>query len=147
MTRQPVVRTFIMAALVFIAAIAGVWVGRLIPDGPTHVSDLHQLLHDQLDLTADQDRELHLIEQRFAVRRQQLEDEMRAENLKIADAIVAEHRLGPQVSAAIDESHRTMGELQKETLTHIFAMRAILRADQAAKFDAIVTGALTDSVQ
>ena len=36
-----------------------------------------------------------------------------------------------------------MGELQKETLAHIFAMRQILRPDQAAKFDQAVVKALT----
>ena len=36
-----------------------------------------------------------------------------------------------------------MGQLQKETLEHIFAMRAVLRPDQAARFDAAVVKALT----
>jgi nickel and cobalt resistance protein CnrR len=36
-----------------------------------------------------------------------------------------------------------MGDLQKETLEHIFAMRAVLRPDQAAKFDQTVVKALT----
>ena len=36
-----------------------------------------------------------------------------------------------------------MGELQKETLEHIFAMRSLLRPDQAAKFDGAVVKALT----
>ena len=40
-----------------------------------------------------------------------------------------------------------MGELQKETLAHIFAMRALLKPDQAAKFDAAVTKALTEDAR
>ena len=36
-----------------------------------------------------------------------------------------------------------MGELQKATLSHVFAMRAVLRPDQAARFDAAVAEALT----
>ncbi|MEO6361470.1 MAG: heavy metal resistance protein, partial [Sphingomicrobium sp.] len=36
-----------------------------------------------------------------------------------------------------------MGELQKVTLQHTFDMRSVLRPDQAAKFDAAVTKALT----
>src|SRR3546814_12728085 len=42
---------------------------------------------------------------------------------------------------------RSMGELQNETLEHIFAMRAVLKPDQAAKFDAAVTKALTAKEQ
>jgi hypothetical protein len=72
---------------------------------------------------------------------------MRAENAMLAEAIAAEHGNGPRVAAAIDASHRTMGELQKETLVHVFAMRALLRPDQAAKFDAAVTKALTEDVR
>jgi hypothetical protein len=37
-----------------------------------------------------------------------------------------------------------MGTLQKETLQHIFAMRAVLRPDQARQFDAAVVKALTE---
>jgi hypothetical protein len=40
-----------------------------------------------------------------------------------------------------------MGELQKETLQHIFAMRAVLRPDQTSKFDAAVVKALTAKKQ
>jgi hypothetical protein len=40
-----------------------------------------------------------------------------------------------------------MGALQKETLSHIFAMRQLLRPDQARKFDAAVTKALTEDVE
>ena len=48
----------------------------------------------------------------------------------------------PPVTAA-SVSFMVMGELQKETLAHIFAMRQILRPDQAAKFDQAVVKALT----
>jgi hypothetical protein len=87
------------------------------------------------------------MEATFAVRRRALELEMRAENVRLAEAIAAEHGNGPRVTAAIDASHRTMGQLQKETLAHIFSMRDLLRPDQAAKFDAAVTRALTEDAK
>jgi len=59
----------------------------------------------------------------------------------------AEHGYGPEVSAAVDHTHQVMGELQKETLEHLFAMRAVLTPDQAARFDRTVTKALTPEVQ
>jgi hypothetical protein len=40
-----------------------------------------------------------------------------------------------------------MGELQRETLAHLFAMRRLLRPDQAAKFDRAVTRALTEDAR
>ncbi len=54
-----------------------------------------------------------------------------------------EHGIGPGVTAAVDASHRAMGALQKETLAHIFAMRAVLRPDQQAVSDRAVVHALT----
>jgi len=134
----------IVAVVAFIAAVLGVWAGRtLIPERQSEGSELHEVLHHQLDLDDRQKAQLEALEQRFATRRSALELEMRSDNAKLAAAIEAEHGTGPQVTAAIDASHRAMGELQKETLAHIFAMRAILRPDQAATFDRAVTRSLT----
>ena len=137
-------RLALIAVLVFLAAVAGVIVGRqFVPSPPEPGAELHAVLHEQLSLDAKQQRGLHSLEEAFATRRRALELEMRAENTRLAQAIAAEHGNGPRVAAAVDASHRTMGALQKETLRHIFAMRKLLHADQAAKFDAAVTRALT----
>jgi hypothetical protein len=72
---------------------------------------------------------------------------LRADNARLADAIEAEHDNGPRVIAAVDQSHQAMGELQKETLGHIFAMRQVLRPNQAKTFDQAVVRALTDDVR
>ena len=138
-------RTLLAALIVFAAAIAGVWVGRaVLAPGPAADTKLHALLHDQLNLDPAQHARLDALEAQFAVRRKALELEMRADNAKLAAAIQAEHGYGPQVSSAIDQSHMAMGELQKDTLEHVFAMRGLLRPDQTAKFDEAVVKALTD---
>lgn len=128
----------------FGAAIGGAFIGRtwIAPPAPVE-SELHQLLHEDLKLDPDQDRRIEEIERQYALRRQALELELRSDNARLASAIEAEHGYGPQVSAAVDASHRAMGELQKVTLEHIFAMRSVLRGDQAARFDASVVKALT----
>src|SRR3546814_3605824 len=86
-------------------------------------SDL-SLLNHNLKLDRAQQTQMDEIESRFAIRRQALELELRADNARLADAIQAEHGYGPAVGAAIDRSHQAMGELQKETLEHDFARRA-----------------------
>ena len=137
-------RTMLVAIIAFAAAIAGVWLGRaMLAPKPAADSELHALLHDQLNLDPAQHAKLDALEAQFAVRRKALELEMRADNAKLAAAIEAEHGYGPQVSNAIDQSHIAMGELQKETLEHIFSMRGLLRVDQAVKFDGAVVKALT----
>lgn len=145
-------RTARLAAIVgiiaFIAALAGVWVGRtLIPPHRQQGSELHEVLHHQLDLDDGQKARLEALEQRFAVRRRALELALRSDNARLADAIEAEHGIGPRVTAAVDASHTVMGELQKETLAHVFAMRGILRPDQAATFDRAVVKSLTADAQ
>jgi Spy/CpxP family protein refolding chaperone len=138
-------RIVLVAVIAFLAALAGVAAGRLLFPAPQpSETELHALLHRQLDLTAEQHAQLDKIEGDFAARRQALELGMRSDNARLAEAIAGELGYGPNVSAAIDHSHRLMGELQKVTLEHIFAMRAVLRPDQKAKFDKAVVKALTD---
>ena len=128
-------RQLILIGLIaFATAVIGVLVGRyFLPAPPQPAAELHAVLHEQLSLDPEQERRLEALEASFAVRRRALELEMRAENARLAGAIAAEHGNGPRVAAAVDASHRTMGQLQKETLAHIFAMRELLRPDQAVE--------------
>ncbi len=141
----PKLRHALLVALIaFCAGLAGAWVGRtFIPAPPPPRSELHDFLHNHLDLDAGQRARLELLESAFAVQKRTLEGQLRANNTELARAIDREHGEGPEVTAAVDRSHHVMGELQKATLAHIFAMRALMRPDQAAKFDAAVTRALT----
>jgi Spy/CpxP family protein refolding chaperone len=104
---------------------------------------LHELVHERLNLTADQQRRIGGLEQRHAIRRRELQMEMRAANGDLARAIAAQHAYTPQVQAAVDRYHHAMGELQKETILHVLAMRTELTPEQAAKFDAVVAKSLT----
>jgi len=129
----------------FVAAVFGVFVGRaLLPSRAQPGSELHEVLHHKLALDANQKAQLAVLEQRFAVQRRGFELELKADNLRLAEAIEAEHGNGPRVAAAVDQSHAAMGELQKATLAHIFAMRQLLRPNQTGQFDQAVVKALTD---
>ncbi len=137
-------KVLLIALVAFVSALAGVFIGRFVADQPNaKETELHALLHDQLELTAQQQAKVDAIEAKFAVRRKALELEMRASNVRLAEAIAEEHGYGPKVTAAIDHSHVVMGELQKETLEHLFAMRGVLNPEQARMFDNTVVKALT----
>ncbi|EQB29706.1 periplasmic heavy metal sensor [Sphingobium ummariense] len=141
-------RYALVALVAFAAAFAAVLVARAWLTPPPRVeSQVHALLHERLTLDAAQEARIHQLETVFAKRREALEAEMRADNQRLAKAIEVEHGYGPQVAAAVDRSHHVMGQLQKETLQHIFAMRGILRPDQAAQFDAAIVKALTQPVR
>jgi nickel and cobalt resistance protein CnrR len=134
----------LVALVAFAAALAAVLVARVwIAPEPRVESEVHALIHEKLRLDPAQEQRIHALEGDFAQRRAALEAEMRADNARLAQAIAAEHGYGPKVAEAVDRSHHVMGMLQKETLKHIFAMRAVLRPDQAAQFDAAVVNALT----
>ena len=138
-------RALLIIAGAFLAALAGVFLGhRLVVQREAPSAELHAVLHDRLDLDAGQKARLETLERQFAVRRKAIELELRADNALLAEAIETEHGYGPKVAAAVDRSHEGMGRLQKETLSHVFAMRQLLRPDQASRFDAAVTKALTD---
>lgn len=138
----------LVALVAFGAAMAGVLVGRALADKPDNSQfELHGKLHDQLQLKPDQRAELASVEAAFNMRRKLLESQMREANERLAVAIQIEHGYGPQVTKSIDETHRVMGDLQKETLQYLFAMRAVLDAQQAKQFDSIVVDALTPNAQ
>lgn len=141
-------RAWLIVLFAFVAALAGTVAGRAIMDQRSHTeSELHQLLHQELDLDAGQLARIESMEAAFAVRRRALEAELREDNARLAAAITAERGYGPRVTAEVDRSHQVMGQLQKETLAHIFAMRAVLRPDQATEFDRAVVRALTDDAR
>lgn len=141
-------RLILCVIAAFVAAIGGVFIGRALLPAPAQPgAELHDVLHHRLALDANQETRLKELEQRFAVERRALELELRADNARLAEAIEAEHGNGPRVAAAVDRSHAAMGELQKATLAHVFAMRQLLRPDQTAQFDRAVVKALTDDAR
>ena len=139
MTWRQVVATL---AIAVVAVLVGVFAGgRLLDRQPA--PPLHDLVHHDLALDAAQLGKIEVLEAQFAVRRRSLEAGMRAANAELAAAIEAERGYGPRVTAAVDHFHSAMGDLQKATIEHIFAMRAVMRPDQAARLDRTVVKALT----
>lgn len=137
-------RLLLFGLVAFVAALAGVLAGRFLVETPrASETELHARLHSELTLSPAQQAKMDRIEAKFAERRDALELDMRAANIRLAQAIEAEHGYGPRVTEAIDETHRVMGELQKEMLQHLFAMRVVLDREQAEMFDKSVVQALT----
>ena len=146
MERTP--RYALVALVAFVAALAALWLARSVIDPrPAEGGELHALMHERLDLDPAQEREIEALEARFAQRRAQASAALEQANAQLAQAMASEHEYGPRVAEAVDASHMAMGDLQKETLAHVFAMRAVLRPDQAAQFDAHIAATLTAPAQ
>ncbi len=126
-----------------ILAALGGWIGTQygLRQSATN-SDFHQVLHNDLGLTSEQEGLIADLESQFAAKRKSLDEEMSAANRELAAAILTEHAYGDQAKSAIERFHTAMGTLQEETIKHILAMRAVLTPEQASKFDQTVSEAL-----
>lgn len=141
-------RYLLVAIVAVVAALAAMWIARELPlRHEAGGGRLHAIMHEELDLDAAQEKRIDALEASFAERRKALEDELAKANRDLAAAVATEHEYGPAVDRAVDRSHMAMGELQKATLGHVFAMRAVLRPDQAIVFDKAVADALIPASQ
>ena len=132
-----------MVILTGLAAAIGGWVGvRYGIAHPNAQPELDKLLHHELNLTADQDRKIAILESDFDTRRRELEVEIRAANRDLAATIVEQHAYSPRADQAVNRFHHALSELQTATIKHILAMRAVLTPQQAARFDQTVRKAL-----
>lgn len=130
-------------ALALLAGVAGAAIGLRTQFSETGGLSLHDRLHGELGLRADQERSFEAEEAAFAVRKRAFARNIGAANARLAAAIHATGRDGPQVQRAIDRVHAVLGDHQKETVAHIFRMRGVLTPAQTVRFDEIVTEALT----
>lgn len=139
-------RYLLVAVIAAAVAIGASWGSRSLMTPPAHRgSELHRFVHEKLDLAPAQEARLDSLESNFAHKRSALEARLVAANAELAAAMAREHQYGPRVATAVDHAHMAMGDLQKATLEHVFAMRALLRPDQAALFDKAVSKALTEA--
>lgn len=132
--------------IVLATAFGGLYLGQhLIGQPRDHHADSagwHRILHEKLQITAEQATKLSDVEKNYQQRRQYLEEHLRLANMELADAIKADKAYSPRVQAATDKIHMAMGELQKATLEHLFEMRPILTDEQNRKLEQMVTDAL-----
>ena len=142
MSRQARTFAVMLIATVMAAGLAG-WLGVQYGIRQTRTSDLDTLLHNELALSADQDRQLDGLEKSFSEQRRLYGGEMHAANRDLAEAITHEHAYGPAAQAAIERFHKAMMALQEESVRHVLAMRRVLTPEQAKTFDALVTKNLT----
>lgn len=143
--RRAIILTVILA---FLAGIGGAIVGtKLLAPKVSPDNALHAMLHSKLNLSKTQDQNIAEEERRFALIRARLEADAHNANVELAKAIQTSKRDGPEVQLAIEHVHMTLGNYQKETVSHIFRMRSVLTPDQAKIFDSSVAQALMQEPQ
>ncbi len=140
---RSLILTFVLSV---IGASLGAWGGAsFVIHRMERPTPLHQLVHEKLRLSGEQKSRITGMERDHAARAKALETEMRAANAELAQAYQEQHAYTPQVQAAIDRFHRAMSALQKETIVHVLAMRAVLTPQQTIQFDETVVKSLTEN--
>ncbi len=134
----------LFAAVALLAGFGGAWLHSRTME-PASPPSLHDRVHQEIKLSSDQEAKLNVIEAAFKVQKTTLEADMALANAELAAAMAVDKTYSPNVHAAIDHFHHAMGALQKATVEHVFAMRAILTPQQAVIFDTQVRGALLAS--
>jgi Spy/CpxP family protein refolding chaperone len=105
----------------------------------------HEWLHHELKLTAEQLKALEPVEATFAERQKQLAEALREANRQLAHALAEDKAYTPRVTAAVENVHHCMGDLQKASIEHVFAMRAVLTPEQGDKLLVLAQKALEQS--
>ncbi len=132
--------------VVTVAAISSFCTLRWVAARPPVVSaEAHEWLHRELHITPEQHKALEPIEKRFAEKERMHREEMRTANRELAAAIRKGNANSPEIAAAVHKIHLHMGDLQKDSLDHIFEMRAVLTPEQGDKLLQLAEKALEET--
>ena len=140
--RPPFRAVVVMVLITLLAGAAGGIAGYICGARPHQRTDLNGVIHQQLDLTADQSRQIEVLEAQFKKHEEAVKAEMRAANRALAEALDQEHAYGPRARAAMDRFHMAEEDLQASAIKHVLAMRALLNPEQAHTLDQTVHKAL-----
>ena len=140
--RPPFRAAVVMVLITLLAGAAGGVAGYICGARPHQRTDLNGVIHQQLDLPADQSRQIEVLEAQFKKHEEAVKAEMRAANRALAEALDQEHAYGPRARAAMDRFHMAEEDLQASTIKHVLAMRALLNSEQAHTLDQTVHKAL-----
>lgn len=137
---------FFLAIIAVVAALAAYGTLRMSEHRVT-TDDVtsHEWLHQKLGLTAGQLKALEPVEAQFGDRQRKLAESLRDANRQLARAIAEDKAYTPRVTDAVERVHHCMGELQKASIEHVFAMRAVLSPEQGNKLLVLAQQALEQS--
>jgi Spy/CpxP family protein refolding chaperone len=107
---------------------------------------VHEMVHQGLELTPQQRREIDAVEARYTKRRNDLRVQISRANLELASAMSEEMAFGPQAQTAIDHLQNSVGDLQSSTVLYVLEIRDVLTPEQRVVYDRKVVEALTNGL-
>lgn len=126
--------TVVIAALVsfFVSRYSAEQVAQRKVEGASE-QDFHQWLHDNLNISAAQERRLWPIEKEYEDQRRELRQEIKNAALQMAEAMREQGADSPEVLNSRKQLTEMQGRLQQATLDHFFAMKQHLDEGQREK--------------
>ena len=107
-------------------------------------ADFHRWVHQQLDLTPEQDKALDAQEEEFAAKKKALGEKIQQANVELATTMQQDKEYSPRVIAAVEKIHQAQSDLEKATLEHIFGMKSVLTPEQFDKLLKLTGDALSE---
>ena len=135
----------LLLAVAVVASVACVLTARWTGAHQSSHADAHHWIHTQLTLTAEQEKQLLPIEQRYDEQRRHFGELIRVANAELAQALLADEGDSPRVKAAIAKIHDAQGQLQDATLRHVFEMKPVLTPEQYSKLLNLTANALSQT--
>lgn len=137
--------TIVMAGA---AGYTGVWVGtrqlsraESPPDALPTV--LNKMTRNGLQGLDERQRSaINDIETHYLTERNQLRMQIKGANFDLANALSEEMSFGPKTEASIHRLETTVGQLQKDTVLYVLALREVLSTEQRVVFDEKVVATL-----
>jgi len=105
----------------------------------------HEWLHRELNLTSAQLKALEPIEEKYGDQQKRLAEALREAKRQLARVMAEDKAYTPRVTAAVEHVHHCMGDLQKASIEHVFAMRSVLSPEQGDKLLILAQKALEQS--
>jgi len=135
----------LFAILLGAVAICGFYVcNRFLMRPAAGPVNYHHWIHGQLNITADQEKRLEPIEERFQQRKDKLVAEIHAAHQELAEALKQDMSGSARVNAAMARIQRVQGGLQQAVLDHVFDMKEVLSPEQYERLVQLTAKALHD---
>ncbi len=136
---------FFVLAVVLVAGASCYLGSRFMNSFCSRTVDAHEWIHQQLNITAEQEEALEPCERLFAENKKHYSELIRIANMELAQAILEDQGDSPKVAEILEKIHQSHGELQKVTLKHVFEMKKVLSPEQYKKLLDLTADALYQS--
>jgi Spy/CpxP family protein refolding chaperone len=138
----------ITIVVALLAGAAGGWLGaQNALDSDAQTLPLRQTVHEivrrDVNLTANQAKEVEAIEDRYYNKRTMLRMQVSDANRELADALMTDMAFGREAQQASNHVEQGLGELQRATILYVLQVRDVLTPKQQMIYDRKVREVLT----